>query len=121
MVTEPHHAVRDAGRELLAAASALNEILLLVADQMAKVGTDLDAGKTVIEAMAGAEVSQYRSRTNEAIERFEQARHKLRLASFGSALAEGATTEELAKVWDMPLSMVERFARQALANAPRPK
>ena len=118
MITDPQRAVHDAGLELVAAAFALNDVLLAVAEQVARVASDLEAGKTVTEAMAGVGVGQGRKRTADAIQRFEQARHKLRLASFGAAQAEGTTTAELAQVWDLPLSMVERFARQARTKSP---
>lgn len=120
MVTDPRQVVLDVGDELHAAALALSKTLLQIADEMQRVGEDLQAGTAVIDALAGAEVGQLRKQTAEGIDRFEQARHKLRLAAFGAAQAEGASTADLARVWDLPLSMVDRFARQARANPPNP-
>jgi hypothetical protein len=120
MVTDPRQVIQDAGSELHTAALALSETLQRVADQMRRVGEELRAGTTVIDALAEAEVGKVRKQTAEGIDRFEQARHKLRLAAFGAAQAEGASTAELARVWELPMSLVDRFARQARANPPNP-
>jgi hypothetical protein len=73
----------------------------------------LDAGEPAVGASSGTRIPMHRRQVTEAIEEFEAARHRLRLALFAVGKEEGASISEIGRALGVSRQLASRLAAEA--------
>ena len=111
--TKPRQQAATAVEDLRVATVNLIDAFQELADAAELVSHALENGEDLIDVLEKLALPQMRTREHD-LDRFHQARYRVRLAIFGLAISEGMTVEDLARLWGVPQEMAERLAKQAV-------
>lgn len=103
----------DSIAALIGSAELLREQLVSYERAMTKIAKHLENGKPAIAAAKGTGIATPRRGVTEAIEEFEAARHRLRLALFEVGKEEGATISEVGRVLGISRQLASRLAAES--------
>ena len=112
VITKRENLIRTI-EELVSSSSRLRETLQGYERAMVKIGRGLERGEPAISASQGTGIPAQRRQVTEAIEEFEAARHRLRLALFALAGEEGASISEVGRVLGISRQLASRLAGEA--------
>jgi hypothetical protein len=78
---------------------------------------ELERGAAIRTVLNNAEVGDVRQSLNDALQQFEQTRHRSRLAIIASGLQEGMTIGELGRSWRFSRQLASRYAKEARSES----
>jgi len=101
-----------AASELVDATEALRRVLLhyeaVTADLIARV----ERGDEMVDAIVGVNGATKRTEVTEAIDAFEAARHRVRVAMVAAALDQGASASEVARALGFSRQLASRLVAE---------
>ena len=100
-------------------AAALRESLRRYESVLERVRRDVEHGIPLHEVMNEIGVANRRLDLVERLTRFEDARHRMRVACFRLSHAEGLNISAIARLWGISRQLAARFIKEA--NNPNPK
>ena len=86
---------------------------------LGRVCRQVERGAALHEVMHKIGVSDLRADLVERLERFEEARHRMRVACFRMSLSEGLSIGGIARLWGISRQLASRLVNEA-ANEPVP-
>lgn len=113
MSTTKRQDLIDRIAELVEVAALLRAQLQGYEKTMTKIAARLENGEPGIAASTGTGIPGQRRHVTEAIEEFEAARHRLRLALFALGMEEGASMSEIGRVLGISRQLASRLAGEA--------
>ena len=99
--------------------AALRESLGRYEEVIARVRRDVEQGIPLHEVMADIGVASRRVDLVQRLTRFEDARHRMRVACFHLSHVEGLNISAIARLWGISRQLAARFIKEA--NNPNPK
>jgi len=99
--------------ELVEAAGVLRVRVQGFERTMTKIARRLEAGDPAVPTVRGIAAPTLRQDLTQAIEDFETARHRLRLALFALGKEEGASISEIGRVLGISRQLASRLAGEA--------
>ena len=99
---------------LTEATDNLEDVLVRYKRAIAGLAAHVEEGESVLEAFDGLDGAMLRQRElTETFEEFEGARHRVRLALFALAMAQGASLSELGRRLGISRQLASRLAAEA--------
>ena len=100
--------------------SALRESLQRYETMLEHVGREVENGVPLHEVMTKIGVATNRLNLLQRLTRFEDARHRMRVACFRLSHAEGLTISDIARLWGISRQLAARFIKESLTDTPKP-
>lgn len=108
--------LRDFQREAATLRTALRRYEVV----LGRVCRQVEHGAPLHEVMRKIGVSDLRADLVERLERFEEKRHRMRVACFRMSVTEGLSIGEIARVWGISRQLASRLVNEN-ANEPAPR
>ena len=103
----------DRFSDLEEAAEHVRTVLRRYNTASARVATLVDQGVRLVQALESLHGPVRRSEVTEALEEFEAARHRVRLAMFALAKEQGSSFSEVARALGISRQLASRLAAEA--------
>ena len=107
-------------REFQQEAATLRTALRRYELVLGRVCRTVEQGAPLHEVMRKIGVSDLRADLVERLERFEDARHRMRVACFRMSLTEGLSIGDIARLWGISRQLASRLVNEARKD-PRPR
>ena len=105
-------------REFQQQAATLRSALRRYEVVIGRVCRQVDGGAPLHEVMRKIGVSDLRADLVERLERFEEARHRMRMACFRMSLIEGLSIGDIARLWGISRQLASRLVNEATSGPP---
>jgi hypothetical protein len=99
--------------ELVECSDLLRGALQRYERTMGKIASRLETGGPALGASKGTSIATERKQVTEAIDEFEAARHRLRLALMEAGREEGASMSEVGRIIGISRQLASRLAAEA--------
>ena len=110
-------------RELITEAGRLQETLADLKDGLDRyetatrdLVTEIERGSQLVTALEAVRGNVVRPEVTAALDAFEGARHRVRVAMFGLGLAEGASISEIGRALGISRQLASRLAAEATTD-----
>ncbi len=109
-------ALAMAMQELIDANMAAREVLWRNEERLRRAMKSLERGFDVQRAIQRARPDAPRQSTNDVLDSYEAARHKLRRVMIAELLATGMSLGEIGRHWGFSRQLASRYAKEAQAS-----
>ncbi|MGA3149182.1 MAG: hypothetical protein ABSF33_17160 [Acidimicrobiales bacterium] len=109
-------ALAMAMQELIDANMAAREVMRRNEERLRRAMKNLEHGFDVQSAIQMARPGAPRQSTNDVLDSYEAARHKLRRVMIGELLAAGMSIGEIGGHWGFSRQLASRYAKEAQAS-----